>query len=328
MASKAPLRVVVTGAAGRVAYALLPLLAAGRALGEDQPVSLTLFDLPHQVKAMHGVRMELEDCAFPLLAGVTVTDVPAVAFRDARLALLLGARSRVAGMARVEVLAGNARIFSTIGTALGEQAADDCRVLVVANPCVTNAAVAMRAAAKAGRTAGPRFAAMMRLDLNRALARLARHAGCPVSAIRRLAIWGNHSPLVHADARFATAGGESLAPHAVALLEGAGSRGEAVRESLGAFAAASAARAAVGQVRDWWFGTGGEWTAMGVASDGAYGVPEGLVFGFPVTVEAGRWSIVRDLPLDEATRRAIDANARELAGELAAAESALRGLMA
>ncbi len=321
-----PVRIAITGAAGRIAYALAFRIAKGHLFGPRQPVELVLFDLPHLVKAMHGVRMELEDCAFAPLAGVTVTDDPALAFRDARLALLLGARSREAGMARGEVLAGNARIFATLGAAISGHAREDCRVLVVANPCDTNTNVAIRAARRHGRLAPHQFAAMMRLDHNRALAQLAKVTGQPVSALRRMVVWGNHSGLVRADDRFVRADGVAVTAGPGLLAGLVSARGESVREALGAWAAASAANATLEQARDWWFGTGGEWTTMGVPSDGAYGVPEGLVFGFPVTVEDGRWRIVRDLPLDDATRGAIDANVRELTEELEVARGALPDL--
>jgi malate dehydrogenase len=331
--SAPPVRVTVTGAAGRVAYASLFRIASGEMLGPDQPVQLVLFDLPHAVKAMHGVRMELEDCARPLVAGIAVTDDPVEAFRDTQVALLIGARPRGAGMERRAVLADNAKIFAVHGAVIGRHARPDCKALVVGNPCNTNASVAMRAARSSGRMSDGNFAAMLRLDHNRALAQLALKTARPVGSLRRITVWGNHSPVVYPDDRFATANGDRVQALIrdpawdhdtfVATVDG---RGAAILAARGLFAAASAASAAIDQMRDWWFGTSGEWTTMGVASDGAYGVPEGLVFGFPVTIERGVHRIVRDLAIDDFARRMIDANVRELVEELEVAKGLLPSL--
>lgn len=330
---KPPIRVTVTGAAGRVAYALLFRIASGGMLGRDQPVELVLFDLPRELGATQGVATELGDCAFPLLAGVVATDDPARAFADTRIAILVGARPRSAGMDRRAVLADNAKIFAVHGAVIGQHAHPDCKVLVVGNPCNTNASVAMRAARASGRLDYRNFAAMLRLDHNRALAQLALKTGRPVASLRHMAVWGNHSPIVYADDRFATADGDGVQALIhdpgwdhdtfVAAVDG---RGAAILAARGLFAAASAASAAIDQIRDWWFGTDGEWTTMGVASDGAYGVPAGLVFGFPVVVEGGECRIVRDLAIDDFARGMIDANVRELNEELAVAKALLPSL--
>ncbi len=321
---KPPIRVTVTGAAGRVAYALLFRIACGDMLGSDQPVLLTLFDLPHAKKKMQGVLMELQDCAFELLAGVDATDDPVQAFNGAQLALLVSARARSAGMERLDVLADNARIFGVQGAVIGEHADPNCKVLVVGNPCNTNAYVALHAAARFGRVPARNFAALLRLDHNRALALLARKTGQPLASLKHLAVWGNHSPNVFADDRFATSAGTSL-PALIGdttwdhetFVKAVDRRGQAVQAVRGAYAEASAASAAIDQMRDWWQGTQGEWTTMGVVSDGSYGVPEGLVFGFPVICGAGQYHIVADLSLDVFTRDMIAANVRELQSELA-----------
>lgn len=328
-----PIRVTVTGAAGRVAYSLLFRIASGGMLGRDQPVELVLFDLPRELQVTQGVARELGDCAFPLLAGAVATDDPRVAFAGSRIAILVGARPRSAGMDRRAVLADNAKIFAVHGAVLGQHAHPDCKVLVVGNPCNTNACVAMHAARPFGRLGERNFVAMLRLDHNRALAQLARKTGRPVAGLRHVAVWGNHSPIVFADDRFATADGDGVQALIrdpawdhdtfVATVDG---RGAAILAARGLFAAASAASAAIDQMRDWWFGTGGEWTTMGVASDGAYGVPAGLVFGFPVTVANGDYRIVRDLAIDDFARGMIDANVRELTEELAVAKALLPAL--
>ncbi len=333
--NKPAVRIVVTGAAGHVAYALLYRIASGAMLGGDQPVELVLFDLPHAMKSLHGVRMELEDCAFPLLTRIVATDDPAVAFRDAQVALLVGARARSAGMDRREVLAENAKILAVLGRVIGQCARPDCKVLVVGNPCNTNTCVAMRAARQHGRVPAGNFVAMMRLDHNRALAQLSQKTALPVAILRRLVVWGNHSSMVYADDRFATTDGRSV-PATIrdaawdtgTFVATVSQRGAAILAARGSFAAASAASAIVDQMRDWWFGTNGEWTTMGVASDGAYGVPEGLVFGFPVTIEDGRYEIVRGLAVDDLSRRMIDANVRELLDELTVVKPLLPALFA
>lgn len=328
-----PVRVTVTGAAGRVAYALLFRIASGDMLGPRQPVELVLFDLPRARKAMQGVVMELEDCGFPLLTGIVATDDPVAAFGDAQIALLVGARPRSAGMERREVLAENARILAVHGAVIGQHAHPDCKVLVVGNPCNTNACVAMNAARKFGRVPARNFAAMLRLDHNRALAQLAQKTGRPVTSLKRLAVWGNHSPMVYADDRFATTDGDSVRAmirdpawaHGT-FVSTVDERGAAILAARGLYAAASAASAAIDQMRDWWLGTQGEWTTMGVVSEGAYGVPEGLFFGYPVTTEGGDYRIVEGLTIDAFAREMIDTNARELAEERDVVKALLPGL--
>lgn len=321
--NQAPVRVTVTGAAGRVAYALLFRIASGDMLGADQPVQLILFDLPHAMKAMQGVVMELEDCAFPLLTEIIATDDPVLAFSDTQIALLVSARPRAVGAERLEVLADNAKIFAAQGAVIGRHANPDCKVLVVGNPCNTNTCVAMRAAQKFGRIPARNFAALLRLDHNRALAQLALKTGRPVGGVKRLAVWGNHSPTVYADDRFTTIDGDSvpaiignIAWHHDTLVRTVDKRGEAILATRGLYAEASAASAAIDQMRDWWLGTRDEWTTMGVVSDGAYGVPAGLVFGFPVITDRGDYRIVPGLAVDAFARGMIDVNVRELTAEL------------
>lgn len=319
-----PIRITVTGAAGRVADALVFRLASGAMLGSQQPIELVLFDLPRSKKLMQGVAMELLDCAFPLLTQVVVTDDPVLAFSGSRLAILISARARSPGMGRLDVLADNAKIFSVQGALIGQHAHPDCKVLVVGNPCNTNAYVVQQAIRRFGRIQPRQVVALLRLDHNRALSVLAQKAVCSVDALQNLAIWGNHSPRVFADDRFVLAHGVPLPRlisdatwHQNRFNRVVDERGEAILATRGRYAAASAASAAIDQLRDWWFGSGGAWTTMGVVSDGAYGVPEGLVFGFPVVCEAGDYHIVRDLPQDDFARQRIDANVRELQSEMA-----------
>jgi malate dehydrogenase len=320
---KTPIKVTVTGAAGRVAYALLFRMACGDMLGADQPIELVLFDLPRAKTAMQGVMMELQDCAFPLLTSLVATDDPVVAFTGAQMALLVSARSRTTGMERLDVLADNAKIFAAQGALIGQHAHPDCKVLVVGNPCNTNAFVALHAAAKFGRIPAHNFAALLRLDHNRALALLAGKTGHPVDGLKHLAIWGNHSPRVFADNRFTVTGGNSV-PVTISdptwehktFLHAVEQRGEEILAIRGHYAEASAAAATIGQMRDWWLGTQGQWVTMGVVSDGSYGVPEGLVFGFPVVCKDGDYRIVADLPIDAFARQIIDANVLELQSEM------------
>jgi len=321
---KTPIRVTVTGAAGRVAYALLFRLARGDVLGPDQPIELVLFDLPRAKLAMQGVVMELQDCALPLLCSVLATDDPVLAFKGTQIALLVSARSRSSGMARLDVLADNAKIFAMQGAIIGQHAHPDCKVLVVGNPCNTNAFVALHAATRFGRIPACNFAALLRLDHNRALALLAQKTGRPVTSLRHLALWGNHSPSVFADDRFALTQGDSVpeliadvAWHQERFVDAVDQRGQAILATRGHYAEASATSAAIDQMRDWWLGTQGEWTTMGVVSDGSYGVPAGLVFGFPVTCDNGDYRIVADLTIDSFTREKIHANVQELQAEIA-----------
>jgi malate dehydrogenase len=271
--------------------------------------------------ALRGVMMELEDCAFPLLAGMVGTDDPMVAFKDADVALLVGARPRGPGMERKDLLLENAKIFTAQGAALDAVASRDVKVLVVGNPANTNAYIAMKSAPG---LPPENFTAMLRLDHNRALSQLAAKAGVPVGDIRRLVVWGNHSPTMYPDYRFATAGGASLSDkvgdadwNANEFIPKVAKRGAAIIEARGLSSAASAANAAIDHVRDWLLGSGGEWVTMGVPSDGSYGIPEGLIYGFPVTTRDGRYRIVRDLPIDEFSRGRMDATLAELEEERA-----------
>jgi malate dehydrogenase len=331
--NKLPVRVTVTGAAGKVAYALLFRIACGDMLGADQPVQLVLFDLPHAMKTMQGVVMELEDCAFPLLTEIIATDDPALAFSNTQIALLVSARPRTIGAERLVVLADNAKIFATQGAVIGRYASAGCKVLVVGNPCNTNTYIAMHAAQKFGRIPTRNFAALLRLDHNRALAQLALKTGQPTNALKQLVVWGNHSPQVYADDRFVTAQGGSVSAmvserswHQEALVASVDERGAAVLSVRGQYAEASAASAVIDQMRDWWLGTQDEWTTMGVMSDGTYGVPEGLIFGFPVTTEKGEYRIVPGLTIDAFARRMIDANVSELLAELSIVKPLLPAL--
>src|SRR6187455_199074 len=287
---KTPVRVAVTGAAGQIGYALLFRIASGEMLGKDQPVILQMLELPLEKAqaALRGVMMELEDCAFPLLAGMQGGSDPNVAFKDADIAMLVGARPRGPGMERKDLLLENAKIFIEQGKALDAVASRDIRVLVVGNPANTNGYIAMRSAPSLPKK---NFTAMLRLDHNRALSQLALKAGKPVGAIEKLCVWGNHSPTMYADYRFATVDGQSVkalvnddAWNRNVFLPTVGKRGAAIIEARGL---ASAANAAIDHVRDWLSGTDGKWTTMGVPSDGSYGIPRDVMFGQPVTCTAG-----------------------------------------
>ena len=320
--SKAPVRVAVTGAAGQIGYSLLFRIASGEMLGKDQPVILQLLDLPQAQKAVQGVMMELDDCAFPLLAGMIATDDPAVAFKDAQVCLLVGARPRGPGMERKDLLTENAKIFTVQGAAIGEHAAADCKILVVGNPCNTNAYIAMKTAEKFGRIPSGNFHGMLRLDHNRALSQLAAKTGREVSSLKSLVVWGNHSPTMYADYRFCTSNGDSVkdlinddAWNADTFLPTVGKRGAAIIEARGLSSAASAANAAIDHIRDWVLGSNGEWVTMGVPSDGSYGIPEGTVFGFPCTTENGEYKIVQGLEIDEFSQGRIDKTLAELMEE-------------
>ncbi|MCM2324614.1 MAG: malate dehydrogenase [Oligoflexia bacterium] len=322
--SKPPIRVAVTGAAGQIGYALLFRIASGEMLGKDQPVILQLLELPHAQKALKGVVMELEDGAFPLLAEVSATEDANAAFKDARIALLVGARPRGPGMERKDLLLENAKIFSAQGDALGRHAAPEVKVLVVGNPCNTNATIAMKTAEKHGRVNPRNFTAMLRLDHNRALFQLAAKAGRPVDSIRKLVVWGNHSPTMYPDYRFATAGPDPLlklipdqAWNRDTFIPTVGKRGAVIIEARGLSSAASAANAAIGHMRDWWLGSRGEWVTMGVPSDGSYGIPQGMIYGFPCTTENGEYRIVQGLEIDSFSRQKMDATLKELEEERA-----------
>jgi malate dehydrogenase len=316
--SKTPVRIAVTGAAGQIGYALLFRIAAGDMLGADQPVVLQLLEIADEKaqKALKGVMMELEDCAFPLLASMQAHSDPSGAFRDADYALLVGARPRGPGMERRDLLAANAQIFTSQGKALNAVARRTVKVLVVGNPANTNAFIAMKSAPDLPKR---NFTSMMRLDHNRALSQIAARIKAPVDRIQSLCVWGNHSPTMYPDYRFATVDGKSV-KQAVAdekwnrdvFLPAVGKRGAAVIEARGLSSAASAANAAIDHVRDWVAGTGDRWVSMGVPSDGSYGIPVDTMFGFPVTCKPGQYQIVQGLPIDEFSRSCLDRTLAEL----------------
>ena len=318
---KAPVRVAVTGAAGQIGYALLFRIASGEMLGKDQPVILQLLEIPDEKaqKALKGVMMELEDCAFPLLAGMEAHSDPMTAFKDTDYALLVGARPRGPGMERADLLAANAQIFTAQGKALNAVASRNVKVLVVGNPANTNAYIAMKSAPDL--PAG-NFTAMLRLDHNRAASQLAAKTGKAVKDIKKLAVWGNHSPTMYADYRFATVNGKSVKDtindhewNANVFLPTVGKRGAAIIEARGLSSAASAANATIDHMRDWMLGTGGEVVSMSVPSDGSYGLTEGLISSFPCTVENGEYSIVQGLDLNDFSRERIEASVARLASE-------------
>ena len=316
---KKPMRVAVTGAAGQIGYALLFRIANGDLLGKDQPVILNLLDLPVAQKALTGVIMELNDCAFPLLAGVEPTDNPNLAFKDIDIGILVGSRPRGPGMERRDLLAANAEIFKVQGKALNENAKRDVKVLVVGNPANTNAYIAMKSAPDLPKAA---FTAMLRLDHNRAVSMLAEKAKVPVSGIEKVVVWGNHSPTMYADYRFATVNGQSLkdkindeAWYKDTYLAAVGKRGAAIIEARGLSSAASAANAAIDHVRDWVLGTNGKWVSMGLPSDGDYGVPEDIMFGVPVTCEGGAYHRVKGLPMEEFSKSRMAITLKELTEE-------------
>ena len=315
--------ITVTGAAGHIGYALLFRIASGAMLGPDVPVSLRLLELPQALAAAEGVAMELDDCAFPLLEDIDISDDAATAFDGANVALLVGSRPRAAGMERADLLSANGAIFAPQGRAINDNAADDVRVLVVGNPANTNALIA---SAHAPDVPSSRFTAMTRLDHNRAVAQLSGATGAPVSAISRVAIWGNHSSTQYPDLSHARIEGEPFEIDREWVendfIPTVAGRGAAIIAARGVSSAASAANAAVDHVRDWTLGTpAGDWTSAGVVSDGSYGVPAGLVSSFPVTSEGGDWQIVEGLEIDEFSRARIDASVAELADERAAVEA-------
>ena len=319
--SKSPVRVAVTGAAGQIGYALLFRIAAGEMLGKDQPVILQLIEIPDEKaqKAIKGVMMELEDCAFPLLAGMQAHGDPNTGFKDADYALLVGARPRGPGMERKDLLSANAQIFTAQGKALNAAASRNVKVLVVGNPANTNAYIAMKSAPDLPRR---NFTAMLRLDHNRALSQLAAKTGKPVASIQKLAVWGNHSPTMYADYRYATIDGQGVkamigddAWNRDVFLPTVGKRGAAIIDARGLSSAASAANAAIDHVRDWVLGTGDCWVTMGVPSDGEYGIPKDILFGYPVTTAGGDYRIVEGLEIDAFSRERIDLTLKELQEE-------------
>jgi malate dehydrogenase len=314
-------RVAITGAAGQIGYSLLFRIANGDMLGRDQPVILQLLEIPDEKaqKALKGVMMELEDCAFPLLAGMSAHGDPMTAFKDADYALLVGARPRGPGMERKDLLAANAQIFTAQGKALDAVASRDIRVLVVGNPANTNAYIAMKSAPS---LPARNFTAMLRLDHNRALSQIAARTGKPVASIEKLCVWGNHSPTMYADYRFATIGGASVKTmindevwNRDVFLPTVGKRGAAIIEARGLSSAASAANAAIDHMRDWALGTTGKWTTMGIASDGSYGIPAGIMYGFPVTCANGEYQMVQGLEIDAFSREKMDFTLKELLEE-------------
>jgi malate dehydrogenase len=320
---KTPVRVAVTGAAGQIGYSLLFRIASGEMLGKDQPVILQMLELPMEKAqaALRGVMMELEDCAFPLLAGMVGTDDPMVAFKDADVALLVGAMPRGPGMERKDLLLKNAEIFTVQGKAINAVASRDIKVLVVGNPANTNAYIAMKSAPDIN----PRnFTAMLRLDHNRALSQLAIKAGVAVADIDSLVVWGNHSPTMYPDYRFATVNGGSLrdkigdeAWNRETFIPKVGKRGAAIIEARGLSSAASAANAAIDHIRDWSLGTNGKWATMGIPSDGSYGIPKDVMYGFPVTCKDGKYEIVQGLAIDDYSRGMMDKTLAELEEERA-----------
>ncbi|WP_438292149.1 malate dehydrogenase [Streptomyces sp. HUAS TT7] len=318
--TRTPVNVTVTGAAGQIGYALLFRIASGHLLGPDVPVNLRLLEITPALKAAEGTAMELDDCAFPLLRNITITDDADVAFDGANVALLVGARPRTKGMERGDLLSANGGIFKPQGKAINDNAADDIKVLVVGNPANTNALIAQ---ASAPDVPAERFTAMTRLDHNRAISQLAKKTGTTVSDIKRLTIWGNHSATQYPDIFHAEIAGKNAAEVvgdeqwlADEFIPTVAKRGAAIIEARGASSAASAANAAIDHVHTWVNGTAeGDWTSMGIPSDGSYGVPEGLISSFPVTVKDGKYSIVQGLDINEFSRARIDASVKELAEE-------------
>ncbi len=319
--SKKPVRVAVTGAAGQIGYALLFRIASGEMLGRDQPVILQLLEIPDEKaqKALKGVMMELDDCAFPLLAGMESHGDAMTAFKDTDYALLVGARPRGPGMERKDLLAANAQIFTAQGKALNTAANRNVRVLVVGNPANTNAYIAMKSAPDLARK---NFTAMLRLDHNRAASQIAAKTGKPVSSIEKLAVWGNHSPTMYADYRFATIDGKSVktminddAWNKDVFLPTVGKRGAAIIEARGLSSAASAANAAIDHMRDWALGSNGKWVTMGIASNGDYGIPKDVIFGYPVTTAGGEYKLVEGLAVDAFSQERINLTLKELLEE-------------
>ena len=317
---RTPVTVTVTGAAGQIGYALLFRVASGQLLGPDTPVRLRLLEITPALPAAEGTAMELDDCAFPLLAGIDITDDPATAFDGTNVALLVGARPRTKGMERGDLLEANGGIFKPQGRAINDHAADDVKVLVVGNPANTNALIAKAAAPD---VPADRFTAMTRLDHNRALTQLAKKTGASVSDIRRLTIWGNHSATQYPDIFHAEVAGKNAAEVVndqtwleQDFIPTVAKRGAAIIEARGASSAASAANAAIDHVHTWVHGTPeGDWTSMAVVSDGSYGVPEGLISSFPVTTANGSYQIVQGLEINEFSRARIDASVKELIDE-------------
>jgi malate dehydrogenase len=319
--TKSPMRIAVTGAAGQIGYSLLFRIANGDLLGKDQPVILQLLEIPDEKaqKALKGVMMEIDDCAFPLLAGMTAHSDPMTAFKEIDIALLVGARPRGPGMERKDLLSANAQIFTAQGKALNAVAKRTVRVLVVGNPANTNAYIAMKSAPDLPKK---NFTAMLRLDHNRALSQIASKTGKPVGGIEKLIVWGNHSPTMYPDYRFATIGGQSVksminddAWNKEVFLPTVGKRGAAIIDARGLSSAASAANAAIDHMRDWVLGTQGKWVTMGIASDGAYDIPQDIIYGYPVICSGGEYQIVQGLEIDSFSRERMTHTLNELLEE-------------
>ena len=321
--AKAPMRVAVTGAAGQIGYSLLFRIANGDLLGKDQPVILQLLEIPDEKaqKALTGVMMELDDCAFPLLAGMSAHSDPMTAFKDIDIALLVGARPRGPGMERKDLLSANAQIFTAQGKALNAVAKKTVKVLVVGNPANTNAYIAMKSAPD---IPAKNFTAMLRLDHNRALSQLASKLNKPVANIEKLAVWGNHSPTMYPDYRFATVDGKSVkdsindaAWNKDVFIPTVGKRGAAIIDARGLSSAASAANAAIDHIHDWVLGTNGKWVTMGIPSKGEYGIPAEVIYGFPVVCENGEYKMIEGLEVDEFSRERMNHTLNELLEEQA-----------
>ena len=321
--AKAPMRVAVTGAAGQIGYSLLFRIANGDMLGKDQPVILQLLEIPDEKaqKALKGVMMELEDCAFPLLAGMSAHSDPMTGFKDIDVALLVGARPRGPGMERKDLLSANAQIFTAQGKALDQVAKRTVKVLVVGNPANTNAYIAMKSAPS---LPAKNFTAMLRLDHNRALSQLASKTNKAVADIEKLIVWGNHSPTMYPDYRFATVNGQSVkdlindpAWNKDVFIPTVGKRGAAIIEARGLSSAASAANAAIDHVRDWVLGTNGKWVTMGIPSGGDYEIPAEIIYGFPVTCANGEYTLVKGLEIDAFSRERMTLTLNELLEEQA-----------
>jgi malate dehydrogenase len=319
---KKPMRVAVTGAAGQIGYSLLFRIASGEMLGRDQPVILQLLEIPDEKaqKALKGVMMEVDDCAFPLLAGMSAHSDAKTAFKDIDVALLVGARPRGPGMERKDLLEANGAIFTVQGRALDEGASRNVKVLVVGNPANTNAYIAMKSAKSLAPSC---FTAMLRLDHNRALSQLAAKTDKTVDSFEKLIVWGNHSPTMYPDVRFTTSGGQPVKPmlddawYRDTFIPTVGKRGAAIIEARGLSSAASAANAAIDHVRDWVLGSNGKWVTMGVPSDGSYGIPETVMYGFPCTTANGKYEIVKGLDIDAFSRERMNKTLAELEEERA-----------
>jgi malate dehydrogenase len=323
-----PMRIAVTGAAGQIGYSLIFRIASGGLLGGQQPIILQLLEIAAAIPALEGVVMELDDCAFPLLRGVVQTDDPRLAFRDADIAFLVGSRPRTADIERRDLLQANASIFRTQGRVLNEVASRDVKVLVVGNPANTNCYVAMKCAPD---LPARNFTSMMRLDHNRALSQIARRAGKAAGEVERVIVWGNHSPTMYPDYRFATANGVSIKGviadepwYRDVLMPTVAKRGTAIIVARGLSSAASAANAAIDHVRDWLLGTNGKWVTMGIPSDGSYGIPKELIYGFPVTCSGGEYRLVQGLTIDHFSRERMDLSLKELEEEATAVSDLLK----